>query len=64
MDYMKDVSVIYVRLITDDKALSELEDKINDLLCDTKGVTNSLVEVYDNVEQFENRYEDPFYEEC
>lgn len=63
MDYMKDVSVIYVRLIANDKALSELEDKINDLLCDTKGVTNSLVEVYDNVEQFDNRYEDPFDEE-
>ena len=63
MDYMKDVSVIYVRLIATDKALAEFEDKINDLLGDTKGVTNGLVEVYDNIEQFNNRYEDEFMDE-
>ena len=63
MDYMKDVSVIYVRLIATDHALAVLEDGINDLILNTDGVTNAVVEVFDNVEQFENRYEDDITEE-
>lgn len=63
MDYMKDVAVVYARLIATDKALGIIEDKINDLLMDTEGVSNFLVEVYDNVKMFNNRYEEEFTDE-
>ena len=55
---MTDYSVINIRLRTTPEMLRIVEDAINNVL--TTFAPESICEVYDTAEEFENRYEDEF----